>query len=159
MSAENPILELKTLPDPRIAPANGAIEYIKEQKFRAALFNNTPYMGYPTDETDKLWSDLYNCKLPRIGVSLSSNGKLVGISKISEEEATKLPNPTLPISGTNEYVIELDVWHELHCLNDLRKLLYPERFGGLDALKDENGTIQRDDDMFRHWGQCPVAST
>ncbi|KAL1988632.1 hypothetical protein VTN96DRAFT_8332 [Rasamsonia emersonii] len=120
------------------SPANEAVEYIPQQRFRAALFNNTPYMGYPTDETDKLWSDLYN----------------FGISKISEEEAKKLPSPTLPIPGTKDYLIELDVWHELHCLNDLRKLLYPERFPGLDALKDENGVINRDSDDFRHWDHC-----
>ncbi|GAB7336039.1 hypothetical protein MBLNU13_g08855t1 [Cladosporium sp. NU13] len=130
--------------DPSIqiySPANSAVEWIPEQKFRAALFNNTPYMGYPTDEIDARWSALYD----------------FGISKISAQEAARLPNPTLPITGTkesNEYVIELDVWHELHCLNDLRKILYPERFGGLDALKDENGTIQRDDDTFRHWDHC-----
>jgi hypothetical protein len=50
--------------DIHIAPANEAVEYIKEHKFRAALFNNTPYMGYPNDETDKLWTDLYDCKPP-----------------------------------------------------------------------------------------------
>lgn len=93
---------------------------------------------------------------PAVRFSLHfADDSIVGISKISAQEAARLPNPTLPITGTNEsdeYVIELDVWHELHCLNDLRKILYPERFGGLDALKDENGTIQRDDDTFRHWG-------
>ena len=45
-----------------VAPANEAVEYIEEQTFRAALFNNTPYMGYPDDEKDKLWEDLYNCE-------------------------------------------------------------------------------------------------
>jgi Mycotoxin biosynthesis protein UstYa len=77
---------------------------------------------------------------------------LVGISRISEKEARFLPNPTIPIPGTKEYLIELDVWHELHCLNDLRMLLYPERFKGLGDLKDENGIIDRDNHAFRHWG-------
>ncbi|KAL1963165.1 hypothetical protein VTN77DRAFT_8598 [Rasamsonia byssochlamydoides] len=114
--------------------ANEAVEYIPQVRFRAALFNNTPYMGYPTDETDELWSDLYNY--------------------MKDEEAKKLPSPTLPIPGTKDHLIELDVWHELPCLNDLRMLLYPERFPGLDVLKDENGVINRDTDAFRHWGSC-----
>ncbi|OJJ42509.1 hypothetical protein ASPZODRAFT_76693 [Penicilliopsis zonata CBS 506.65] len=129
------------LADPSLgvySPANTAVEYIKEVPFRAALFNNTPYMGFPTDETDKLWSDLYNS----------------GLSKISEDEARKLSVPTLPIPGTKDYLVELDVWHELHCLNDLRMVLYPERYKGLDDLKDENGVIQRDNDAFRHWDHC-----
>jgi len=77
---------------------------------------------------------------------------LVGISQTSHEEAQKLPDPTLPISGTDMYLIELDVWHELHCLNDLRMLLYPERFPGLEELRLQNGTIDRNTDSFRQWG-------
>lgn len=42
------------------APANEAVEYI-EHKFISALANTTEYMGFPDDEIDKRWSDLYNC--------------------------------------------------------------------------------------------------
>ncbi|KAL3421691.1 hypothetical protein PVAG01_05847 [Phlyctema vagabunda] len=138
----------KSLRDPSLgiySPANEAVEYIEEQWFRAALFNNTPYMGYPDDEKDKLWEDLYN----------------FGTSTISEKEAKKLPHPTLPIPGTKRYLVQLDVWHQLHCLNDLRKLLYPDRFPGLEELKDENGVVDMTDSVFRHWahGVFPRLST
>ena len=146
---------MKSILIKQIAPANNAVEYIKEHKFRAALFNNTPYMGYPSDETDRLWSELYNCTSPFTHIPFKTDETQVGISRISAEEAEQLPNPTLAIPGTQDYLIELDVWHELHCLNDLRKLLYPERFEGLEELKDENGIINRDTDPFRHWGITP----
>ena len=48
--------------------------------------------------------------------------------------------------------MQLDVWYELHCLNDMRKALYPERLGGLEALK-VNGVIDREDSEFQHWGE------
>ncbi|KAK8044802.1 hypothetical protein PG993_004826 [Apiospora rasikravindrae] len=121
------------------SPANEAIEYIPQHKFQSALFSHTPYMGFPTDETDQLWKDLYN---------------EVAISTISEEEAKLLPHPTLPIPGTKRYLVQLDVFHELHCLDDLRMLLYPERFPGMDELKDENGVIDRTAHAFRHWDHC-----
>ena len=75
----------------------------------------------------------------------------MGNTVITEEEAKRLHTPTLPIPGTKKYLVQLDVWHELHCLNDLRKTLYPERFGGLDALKVD-GVINREDPEFEHWG-------
>ncbi|KAJ0109998.1 uncharacterized protein J7T55_014800 [Diaporthe amygdali] len=122
------------------SPANEAVEYVQAKHFRAALFNLTEYMGYPTADgrTDQLWSNLYN----------------FGISKISKEEAAKLHTPTLAIPGTEDYLIELDVWHELHCLNDIRKVFYPEVYGGLEEVTWPNGTINRDTDAFRHWDHC-----
>jgi hypothetical protein len=44
------------------APANSEVEYVPTV-FSSALFNGTAYMGYPTNETDALWEDLYNCKI------------------------------------------------------------------------------------------------
>lgn len=79
---------------------------------------------------------------------------VVGISKISKSEAEKLHRPTISIPGTQDYLVQLDVWHELHCLNDLRKILYPEVYGGLDKVRLPNGTIDRDNDTFRHWDHC-----
>ncbi|THC94043.1 hypothetical protein EYZ11_006485 [Aspergillus tanneri] len=50
-------------------------------------------MGFPADEADKLWSDLYNY------------------------QAKKLHDQTFPIFSTKKYLIHLDVWHKRHCLN------------------------------------------
>jgi hypothetical protein len=77
----------------------------------------------------------------------------VGISVISEQEANYLDRPTVQVIGRpGQYIVELDVFHQLHCINDLRKILYPERFGGMDAIT-KNGTINRDDSEFKHWGE------
>lgn len=81
-----------------------------------------------------------------------------GISKISKEQAQLLPHPTLAIPGTDEYLVQLDVFHELHCLDDLRKMLYPERFPGLEELKDENGVIDRETHAFLHWGMLSAVA-
>ncbi|KAG9195013.1 hypothetical protein G6011_00133 [Alternaria panax] len=118
------------------SPANDAVEY-HQLHFQAALANKTEYMGFPDDEIDQRWSALYD----------------FGISVISKDEADILPHPTIPIPGTTHYLVELDVWHSLHCLNDLRKLLYPERFQMLERL-NKTGTIDRNSFAFRHWDHC-----
>ncbi|PVH76895.1 hypothetical protein DL98DRAFT_550845 [Cadophora sp. DSE1049] len=93
-------------------------------------------MGFPDDEIDKRWADLYN----------------FGVSKISEEEAAMLQYPTLRIPGTNDHLIQFDVWHELHCLNDLCKILYPERFPDMSLNNlTQDGVVNRENGLFRHW--------
>lgn len=66
-----------------------------------------------------------------------------------------LSSPTLQIPATDDYLVELDVFHELHCLNDLRKMLWPEFYPNMtmDDLRLDNGSYHRNNDMFRHWGQ------
>lgn len=53
----------------------------------------------------------------------------VGISRVDKEVAGKLPNRTARIPGDEDYyIVGLDVMHQLHCLNRLRKSLYPDRY-------------------------------
>ena len=58
----------------------------------------------------------------------------VGISWINPDEASLLPNATSRIPGTpDHYIIGLDVFHQLHCLNKIRKALSSDYYGA-DAL-------------------------
>lgn len=47
---------------------------------------------------------------------------LVGVSHISRDAAAKLVNKTVPIPGMpGQYVVELSVFHQLHCLVSIAK--------------------------------------
>lgn len=46
-----------------VAPAKEVIEY-EEKEFTWNFWDKGQYMGFPTDEKDKMWSDLYNCISP-----------------------------------------------------------------------------------------------
>ncbi|KAJ7691571.1 hypothetical protein B0H17DRAFT_1062933 [Mycena rosella] len=73
----------------------------------------SPYQIPSSPALDEMWSDLYNS----------------GISKITKEEATRLPNKTHAIPGDDSnYVVTLDVFHSLHCLNKIRMALDPDYY-------------------------------
>ena len=92
-----------------------------------------PDAGIPTNETDALWEDLYLSKSiffdPFFGRLTNHASFIVGVSQIPYSSARQLPNATELIPGTeDQYIVELDVFHQLHCLNALRKSFYPERY-------------------------------
>ncbi len=66
----------------------------------------------------------------------------VGITAIPADDAAKLQTETLQIPGSRDYLVQLGVFHQLHCLNALRKALYPERY------KVDNAEI-----AWNHWGE------
>ncbi|KAJ6583483.1 hypothetical protein DFH09DRAFT_1029141 [Mycena vulgaris] len=73
----------------------------------------SPFQVPSSSELDDAWDDLYN----------------FGISRITRDQAVLLPNKTSPIPGDpGFYIAELDVFHELHCLNMVRKALDPEYY-------------------------------
>ncbi|KAL3473610.1 hypothetical protein BJX99DRAFT_261142 [Aspergillus californicus] len=98
------------IPDLLYSPAKHLIEY--EKVTFSGGFNTSdksPYGGFPDEENNKAWEDLYN----------------YGIIKIPQSEAAKLHTSTMPLPGDpTAYMVEIEVFHELHCLNHLRKLAW-----------------------------------
>ncbi|PYH93997.1 hypothetical protein BO71DRAFT_326381, partial [Aspergillus ellipticus CBS 707.79] len=90
-------------------PVDHLVTY-KDVVFTSGLLEGrTSYQGPPTPERDAAWEDLYS----------------FGVSRIPRSSAGKLVNKTLPIpDDPGYYIIELNVFHQLHCLNMLRLRLY-----------------------------------
>ncbi|KAH8796881.1 hypothetical protein DL96DRAFT_1643436 [Flagelloscypha sp. PMI_526] len=97
------------------SPANEAIEY-RTITFHTSFWDNDPseYQGPPGPKTDSLWDDLYG----------------FGISSLTKEEAAPMMNRTdrLLVAGEPQYVTELAVFHQLHCLNTIRMAFAPEHY-------------------------------
>jgi hypothetical protein len=94
-----------------IAPAQEALRYhtsIYPDGFKEV----THFMGAPSPTIDNYWEQTYD--LP---------------SRIPKWQADKLGMPTMEIPGDDgHYVVLLDVFHSLHCLNEIRKSLHPEYY-------------------------------
>ncbi|PKY03303.1 hypothetical protein P168DRAFT_319831 [Aspergillus campestris IBT 28561] len=93
------------IPNEIYSPVQDLIRY-KTRVFDSGFGNHTTkYMGRPTKQNRQSWEDLYQA----------------GISKIPLEQAAKLPVKTAPIpEAPGYYVVGIDVFHQLHCLNQLR---------------------------------------
>ncbi|KZT37528.1 hypothetical protein SISSUDRAFT_1106600 [Sistotremastrum suecicum HHB10207 ss-3] len=118
---------------PATAPAQHVIKY--ELRTFAKLGALSKYHGPPTDETDEAWNSLYP----------------VGMSRISKEEASRIANWTERIPGDDHYVVQLDAWHQIHCLNLIRKALLPERYGPSRLF---DSVLENDDTPFDHVDHC-----
>lgn len=100
------------------APALSSIKNERVVFSSAFGIEQSPFQGKPTEENNKLWASLYDCEsslfirekqIPTILV--------VGISRISADEARPMDNKTLPIADTSGgYIVQLSVFHQLHCL-------------------------------------------
>jgi len=96
------------------SPADSAISY-KTTVFTPGMPDNpSPYQGEPTPEKNKLWEDLY------VGV---------GASRVTKQEAERMINDTYELPETDgDHVVTIEVFHQLHCLNILRRIIWPEQF-------------------------------
>ncbi|KAI0439381.1 hypothetical protein F4803DRAFT_531546 [Xylaria telfairii] len=101
------------------SPALPAVRYERVVFSSGFGIERSPFQGEPSDENNKLWSDLYD----------------FGISRVNADEARPMDNKTLPIPGPEGgYVIQLTVFHQLHCLNLIRKGIY----GAVDMTNEDD---------------------
>jgi hypothetical protein len=88
----------------------------------------------------------------KLGLCLLELMVIVGLSGITSEEASHLQEPTAHLphdDGT--YVVTLGVFHQLHCVNHLRKALYPDEYPGLWEYSSD-GTVKHDGLVALHRG-------
>ncbi|KAK4187192.1 hypothetical protein QBC35DRAFT_385334, partial [Podospora australis] len=128
------------------SPAYPAIAYEKVVFSSAFGIESSPFQGEPSPATDKLWADLYD----------------FGISRISTEEARPMHNKTLPIPDKEGgYIVQLAVFHQLHCLASLPKNLIRKGIcGGVDMSNvDDSMGIEHIDHCIDMLRQSLMVST
>ncbi|KAF9819584.1 hypothetical protein IEO21_02048 [Rhodonia placenta] len=109
------------------SPALEAVEY-HSTLFNGSLTYPSEYRGVPTSEIDAAWDRI----------------STVVAFPITEDELSNTGKPARPslakfVDGKG-YAAELEVVHQLHCLNMLRKFTYPEYYP-----RGED-----DPDLYRH---------
>ncbi|KAF7981257.1 hypothetical protein HWV62_34137 [Athelia sp. TMB] len=120
---------------PIYTPAHEFIEH-KLVRFDPLGHAKTPYDGPPSPEVDAAWKGLYH-------------NSVVGIPK---EQAALLSNRTEAFTGDeSHYITQLDVYHQIHCLNNIRKLLWPDYYPEIDHLRYTNFI---DGSVMDHFDHC-----
>ncbi|KAJ7926465.1 hypothetical protein B0H13DRAFT_1599551, partial [Mycena leptocephala] len=101
------------------APAQHMIEY-KTMKFHRGAEEDVPlFERSPSVEGDLAWRELY----------------AYAASRVPKSEVMKMTNKTWPILHDEEnYVIALDIFHQLHCLDKIRQQLELSRGGNYTRL-------------------------
>ncbi|KAK8036426.1 Cyclochlorotine biosynthesis protein O [Apiospora marii] len=115
------------------SPANHLIRYERRPFVLGFGDDMTEYEAKPSPELDAKWDDLYS----------------MGIVAVSQEQASHLEEKTqpLPDDPDNRYVLGMNVFHDLHCLNMLRKHLLPEYY-------PEHRNASSTEDGFMHIMHC-----
>lgn len=104
-----------------------------------------------------MWLDLYDCKsIPgsthAVESELNSN-VVVGTIGLTPDEASKLSRPTPPTpKDPDTYPVMIQVFHNIHCLNLMRKAIWREFYPGIIELHP-NGSINDDSPSALHIGE------
>ncbi|KAF3907049.1 hypothetical protein AA313_de0207621 [Arthrobotrys entomopaga] len=90
------------------SPAQDSVHY-ELKTFESSFNYSSPYTGYPDSEVNNRWKELYR----------------VGNSRISKNEAAQLPNKTIAATtDSDDYLVVISVFHDLHCLDRIRQSLW-----------------------------------
>ncbi|KAJ7305606.1 hypothetical protein DFH08DRAFT_976170 [Mycena albidolilacea] len=120
------------------SPALSAVEHEVQVYHLGFPGDLSPFQMHSSPELDQMWSDLYNCE----------------ILQITKEEATHLPNKTHAIPGDpGHYIAELDVFHNLHCLNRVRMALDSDYYSDW-RISTSNNYIPTQKSAAGHVAHC-----
>ncbi|KAJ7139280.1 hypothetical protein C8R44DRAFT_605676, partial [Mycena epipterygia] len=123
------------------APAQHVVEEIVKVYPVGFDHQKSPFQVPSSPALDDAWEDLYQ----------------FGVSRIPKSEAALLPNKTSPIPGDpGYYIAQLDVFHQLHCLNLIRKALDPAYYPEWNITKAgfARGHISHCVEWIRHSIMC-----
>ncbi|KAL2206758.1 hypothetical protein CC79DRAFT_907076 [Sarocladium strictum] len=94
------------------SPAQDAIKY-HTMIYPDAIHHKTKYMGKPSPQLDAAWESEYDL-----------------ISRIPKWQADQIETPSDELPNDPGYhAVMLDIFHSLHCLNEVRMTLNPEYYG------------------------------
>ncbi|KAJ7449171.1 hypothetical protein FB451DRAFT_753621 [Mycena latifolia] len=120
------------------SPALKAVEH-EVQVYNVGFTGDlSPFQIPSSPALDQMWDNLYN----------------FGISRITKDEAARLPNKTHAIPGDDgHYIAELDVFHNLHCLNKVRMALDPDYYPDW-RISTTNNWIPSQKNATEHVSHC-----
>ncbi|KAJ7643273.1 hypothetical protein B0H17DRAFT_1104421 [Mycena rosella] len=120
------------------SPALEAVEHEVRVYYGGFSGDMSPFQIPSSPTLDKMWTDLYN----------------TGLSRITKQEAARLPNKTSAIPGDDDhYIVSLDVFHSLHCLNNIRMALDPDYYPDW-RISTTNSSIPLQKDATDHISHC-----
>ena len=68
-----------------------------------------------------------------------------GVTRIDKDSADQLVNRTSEVpDDPGYYITALDVFHQMHCLNNVRKAVWPEYYGIWDGLTEAQKAEEQD---------------
>ncbi|KAL1960637.1 hypothetical protein VTO42DRAFT_7216 [Malbranchea cinnamomea] len=119
-----------TLPNSVYSPAHVAREF-QAVKFDGALNTSNPWKGPPSDDLDKAWNELF--QLDPIAITSEDLKKI---------EKTGVEIPSRP----GAYLAKLAVFHQLHCLDMVRRYVHNDYY----RLDDSHSSVS----LIDHIDHC-----
>ncbi|KAI1263898.1 hypothetical protein F5Y18DRAFT_428781 [Xylariaceae sp. FL1019] len=97
------------------SPAQGVLRY-ETKEFTNGFGEKTEFQGPPSPSVDHAWKQSYSF-----------------LNRIPKGEAEHLDTPTAEIADDpGQYVVTVEVFHSLHCLDELRKMIWPLYYGTVE---------------------------
>ncbi|CAJ0547070.1 Ff.00g016970.m01.CDS01 [Fusarium sp. VM40] len=125
------------------SPAQAAVRYEK-QTIVHNLADNGKYRGPPRPEQDTAWDELLHYNNLRV----------------EKEDLEKANTTSVPLHDSQGgYLVTLDVFHTLHCVNKIRKSYYSDYYHDPNPLADQHEHFDHCIDLLRQMtigGRGPV---